>query len=143
MTNLAYDDLDWGYPDPWTDQHRTGVRDAPAANVCVIDSSGIIIKVNTAWLRFAEANGCTAEAAIGVGADYLEACAKGAAGDPFAAEALEGIVAVMQGWRRHFVLEYPCHAPSLERWFRMIVTPVRGRPRFIISHEQIRIPSLS
>jgi two-component system CheB/CheR fusion protein len=125
---------------PW----RPGLVDAAGANVCIIDASGIIIKVNKAWRRFAEANGCSAEALIGVGADYLDACAKGAAsGEPSGAEALEGILSVMQGTVERFELHYPCHSPDVERWFLMLVSPVPGRGRFIIAHEQILIPSLN
>lgn len=142
MTILAYDSF---YPEPReqdsVDRRQLGLLDSAAANVCVIDASGIIVRVNKAWRRFAAANGCPPEALIGVGASYLEACTAGASdGDLVAEEALDGIVSVMRGCRAQFELEYPCHSPDQQRWFRMIVTPVRGWPRFIISHEPVLPP---
>ena len=144
MTDLAYDGFGPGHAESDCNNGRFGLIEAAPATVCVIDANGIIIKVNKAWLRFAVANGCPAEALIGIGANYLEACIAGAsAGEPAAAEALDGIVSVMRGWRRDFFLDYSCHAPEQQRWFRMIVTPVPRHARFIISHEPILIPNLN
>src|SRR6185295_7890343 len=40
-----------------------------------------------------------------------------------------GIRRVLQGEATHFAIEYPCHSPTEQRWFRLTVTPVREERR--------------
>jgi len=107
-------------------------------HVAVLDRHGHILAVNDAWTRFAGENQDSLSA-LGVGANYLEACRRAmAAGDPNADKALAGIESVLDGEREEFVVEYPHASPIQKRWFEMIVQPLR-RPEggAIISHIDI------
>lgn len=113
---------------------------APEAHVAVLDLRGTILRVNRAWLRFALLNGDPPIERIGAGASYLQVCERAAAqGDLLASEALDGLCAVLLAQREHFSMEYPCHAPEQERWFRMLVSRGRGG-HVLVAHEQIVIP---
>ena len=50
-----------------------------------------------------------------------------------------GITEVLQKKRKNFYLQYPCHAPSDERWFQARVArfSVGDEDRLVISHENI------
>jgi PAS domain S-box-containing protein len=108
-------------------------------HVAVLDRRGEIIKVNTSWTKFALENGASSEALLGPGANYLEICQRaGITGDRLALEAMEGIKAVCQGTREFFELEYPCHSPTEQRWFLMLVTPLKSNEGgAVIAHNDI------
>ncbi len=110
-----------------------------AANICVVDRAGVLTMVNKAWERFAQENAPAGAAGLGVGANYVEVCRKAAAaGEPLAAEAAEGLAAVLAGKRSSFSLEYSCHAPSEQRWFIMQAVPFAGGGSgAVISHRNI------
>ena len=100
------------------------VLDALTDHIAVLDANGVIVAVNAAWQRFACDNAAPPLIASGVGLNYLEVC-RGAAdrGDATACEVLAGLRAVLAGDCPEFALEYPCHAPKEERWFRVRATP--------------------
>ena len=103
----------------------SAVKDSVASQMAVLDRNGIIIAVNFAWQHFAEANDA-APGRTGVGASYFDACGTAVrAGDADASRAVDGIRAVLDGREPLFALEYPCHAPDLQRWFLMSATPLR------------------
>ncbi|MDQ3652941.1 MAG: EAL domain-containing protein, partial [Acidobacteriota bacterium] len=104
------------------DQLLQGIFDSVSSEMAVIDANGIITHVSKSWRRFAQENGAEMNR-IWVGTNYFDACLVGAAEDPLAQAALEGIRAVMEERQPVFVLEYPCHSPSKERWFVMQVDP--------------------
>jgi PAS domain S-box-containing protein len=124
--------------------------DALSSHMCVLDESGTIITVNRAWKDFAEANkpGNCSDAPdadrwrsrIGEGANYVDICrsSKGEDADE-AAEFAEGIQSVLQGKRKLYSKEYPCHAPGAQRWFLGRVTRFfsNDRPRVVIEHINI------
>jgi len=96
--------------------------DSLHAHVCVLDENGVILNVNHAWLNFAAANP-PVRTNVAEGASYLAAC--DAAQGPDAETALAfatGIRDVLAGRRSTFSLEYPCHSPGEQRWFRGHVT---------------------
>ncbi len=106
-----------------SERFKIGVLNCLASHIAVLDKSGRISAVNEPWARFARENGGPDVERIGVGMDYLEASrAAAVAGDPFAAAAMDGIEAVLQGRQQQFVIEYPCHSPNQQRWFLMHVT---------------------
>jgi PAS domain S-box-containing protein len=115
------------------------IFDSLSANIAVLDENGTITAVTQSWTRFTRENGGIAGLA-GVGVNYLRVCqaAVNNSHDPYAKAALDGIRAVLSGDSVHFKLEYPCHSPTEQRWFAMIVTPrareVRG---VVITHETI------
>lgn len=92
------------------------VLDALPASAAVLDADGRIVQVNRRWLRFCIDNAGRPEA-VSPPADYLAASTD---------EVADGIRAVLTGQADHFETEYPCHGPTIERWFRMIATPLAG-----------------
>ncbi len=117
--------------------------DSLTAHIAVIDRKGEIRFTNKAWDKFGEKNGLPSEEA-GKGINYLkitrEAKGKSSAKSE---EAFEGIKSVIEGEKDLFTLEYPCHSPEEDRWFKMRVTPFWGSGineedyAAIITHEDI------
>jgi PAS domain S-box-containing protein len=104
---------------------HAAILDALPAHVALLDSQGVLLAVNAAWRRFALANGfCSPE--FGVGSNYLEVCdsAHGQFSDGAAAVA-SGIRRVLRGESAEFAHEYPCHSLKEERWFQLLVSPLR------------------
>lgn len=108
-------------------------------HVAVLDRQGKIISVNSVWNDFARDNGVTCEDRVGSGLNYLEVCRKAAdTGDQLAQSALAGIKAVCEGSSEYFRLEYPCHSPTKQRWFLMLVTPLkRSEGGAVVTHNDI------
>jgi len=113
------------------------VLDALPSQIAVLNDSGNILAVNEAWRRFADENGGSP---VGVGASYFDACRRAEGADVAEAQAaLTGIQAVLDCSTSRFTLEYPCHAPGLERWFLLSVVPLydhRG-DSIVVSHLNI------
>lgn len=113
--------------------------DSLSDNIVIINQEGIIKYTNKKWDNFAKNNGLKAKA-VGPGTNYLKAV-KNASGkwSDEAPQALEGINKVINGQKNEFTLEYPCHSPDTKRWFRMRVTPYKGKEPFaaVIVHENI------
>jgi PAS domain S-box-containing protein len=108
-------------PPPTT---RAAILDALPANVALLDGRGVILAVNEAWRRFAAANALLEPSAC-VGQNYLEVCGRATgASAPDARAAAEGIRRVLRGELAEFVLDYPCHSPDEDRWFRLMATPL-------------------
>jgi PAS domain S-box-containing protein len=100
------------------------ILDAVPAHIALIDVRGVIVTVNAAWRAFAESNGYRSSD-FGVGRNYLSICDEAAG--PCSEEAIAigaGIRNVLLGTRPAFSMDYPCHAPNEQRWFRMTATPL-------------------
>ncbi len=107
--------------------------------IAVIDQTGIIVDVNSAWIDFGAENGLSSDYAS-VGNSYFKVLsASVAGGDRFAGEAANGILDVVNHRRDSFYFEYPCHSPDEKRWFMMHVSRMKDHSRrlFIISHRNI------
>ena len=118
---------------------KTVILDSVAAEVAVVDQSGVIVAVNAHWQQFAIENSpLPGQAAphTGVGTNYLAVCGATAEG---AMMAREGIQGVLDGRLQRFVHEYPCHSPQQKRWFNMVVMPleVNGASGAAITHTDI------
>jgi len=106
------------------------ILNSVTAEIAVLAYDGTIVLVNAAWQRFAEANRLPSGELpehTQVGANYLHVCSRSEGAD--SAEALatcHGIQAVLDGSLPSFSLEYPCHSPTQQRWFSMVVTPVQA-----------------
>jgi PAS domain S-box-containing protein len=113
------------------------IFDSLTSHIAIIDERGVILEVNQAWRDFAVANGRAPGGSIG--ANYLEIaeCAFGPSAE-HAQEAAAGIRSVLTGGP-YFELEYPCHAPTEQRWFLMRVSPFSGAGpvRAVIAHQNI------
>jgi diguanylate cyclase (GGDEF)-like protein len=119
---------------------HTWVFNSLGDQLAVIDQTGRIIDVNSAWDTFGMENGLPSEFAC-LGCNYLDTLLKSAAiGDSLAAQAYQGIMEVLAGKHGVFFLEYPCHSSNEERWFTMRCTPLHGdtsKSMFLISHHNI------
>ncbi|MBK9034831.1 MAG: PAS domain S-box protein [Myxococcales bacterium] len=114
-----------------------GTLDSLAAHICVLDERGAIIATNAAWDRFAEANGVQV---AWPGVSYLAVCdAATGPEQPDAAAFAAGLRAVIDERQQEYSLEYPCHAPTEERWFLGRVTRFAGPApvRVVVAHEDI------
>ena len=116
----------------------TQLLDAMPDAAAVLDSTGAIIAVNRMWRAFTQDN----EGSVthtGVGANYLQVCARSAAaGCTDAVEVLAGIRAVLLGSTLESVSEYACSSSTVDRWFALRVTRIDGWPRCaLVSHTNI------
>jgi len=115
------------------------VVDSLEEQIAVIDETGAIVDVNSAWKKFGIENGLAQDSA-GAGANYLEVLrAAVAGGDELATDAARGISDVMSGRAASFSCEYPCHSPVERRWFAMRVARLQGglERLFVVSHHDI------
>jgi PAS domain S-box-containing protein len=103
---------------------QRGILDGLPANIALLDRKGVIVSVNATWRQFALENGHAGRDAA-VGGNYLASCDV-VQGDEReqALAAAAGIRQVLSGARPKFSLEYPCHSPTVRRWFRMTATPL-------------------
>ncbi len=113
--------------------------DALSAHIAILDASGTIIAVNTAWRRFAQSHHLVTTD-CGVGTNYLALCQS--TSGPGAEEAravAQGIREVMAKQRDQFYLEYPCHSGPNQRWFMVRVTRFEGAQpvQVAVAHEDI------
>ena len=65
----------------------------------------------------------------GVGTNYLDVCDRAQGEDaPLARAVAAGLRAVLRGELPSYSVEYACHAPDVERWFLLMVSPLVGKP---------------
>lgn len=103
----------------------------------MLDGSGVIVYVNSAWAKFAIENASLDPNAYLVH-NYIDARVRAScAGDTFAREAAEGIKAVIAGALPSFGQKYPCHSPELERWFLISATRASVGSDIVIAHSDI------
>ncbi len=115
------------------------VVDALSAHIAVLDHTGTIQLVNTAWCEFAVANHLR-DHQMGLGQNYLSLC--DAATGLFSEEAAEiahGIREVLEGRRDLYTLQYPCHSPIEPRWFLVRITrfDLNRATWVVVAHENI------
>jgi PAS domain S-box-containing protein len=113
--------------DAATDQLLPAVIDALSGHVALLDRQGAILLVNRAWRDFAALGGDPAMRGCGPGTNYLDVCRRSAGVDPSVREALQGLLAVIEGREPVFEIEYPCDSPTEACRFRMHAAPVNGR----------------
>jgi len=114
--------------------------EAIPANIAILDSDGVIVRVNTAWKSFCSQNEGRPETA-NVGVNYLAVCesATGPEADD-AQRFAAGIHRVIHGECERFSMEYPCHSPTEQRWFIGYVTAALSEgtaARAVIAHVDI------
>jgi len=116
---------------------QRGILDALPAHVALLDGAGTIVAANETWRRFGRENLLqSADACVGL--SYLDVCDRAAgASSQEAREVAAGIRAVLRGERPGFSIEYPCHAPDRERWFRLQVTPLEAGSGAVVMHTDI------
>lgn len=111
--------------------------DSLSANIVILDDQGVIKYTNKSWHDFAKSNGAAGISWSGI--NYLEVSDNSPYYSESGISVADGIRMVMKGEVEEFVIEYPCHSPREKRWFRMRVTPFRGKGPYsvVISHENI------
>ena len=112
---------------------QAAILNALPAHIALLDSQGKIISVSEAWRHFADVNALQC-AKYGIGVNYLAICDNARGDDAAEAhQAAAGIRSVLAGAANSFSLEYPCHSPGEQRWFRMTVTPLSAdRPHGVV-----------
>ena len=103
--------------------HGWALLNTLEAQIAVLNRAGDILAVNGSWVDFTVRNGGD-PASSGVGVNYLEACSAGEP-DEHSKAAIEGLTSVLDGSVPEFLMEYPCHSPGEQRWFRMRARPLR------------------
>ncbi len=109
-------------------------------SIAVIDNEGNIVFVNEQWKSFGRHNDLD-DADYTLGDNYLEItrATKGMERDQ-ALQIADGIQGVITGKQRLFEMEYPCHAPTKQRWFVVQAAPVRfddARQGAVVMHVNI------
>jgi PAS domain S-box-containing protein len=100
---------------------QSSILNALPAHIALIDREGVIISVNDGWRSFAGTNGLQSSG-CGLGQNYLEICDRAHVNhSKEALQAATGIRAVLSGTIKEFSLEYPCHAPTEQHWFQLMV----------------------
>jgi diguanylate cyclase (GGDEF)-like protein/PAS domain S-box-containing protein len=106
-------------------QTRKALIDSLPAHIALLDDQGVIVDVNNQWRRFGEQNGLGDERS-GVGSNYIAICEAASGACAVEAPAIAcGLRDVLAGERQTFVLEYPCHSPTEQRWFRVAANRLR------------------
>jgi signal transduction histidine kinase len=109
------------------------------ANIALLDDKGEIIAVNKAWKEFANENDLQT-ADHGLGYNYIEVCEKVTGEDArIARKMAEDMKGILQNELDEFSLEYPCHSPHVNRWFRAEVRPLTEHkdPGAVVMHFDI------
>ena len=105
---------------------QAAILNALPAHIALLNARGRIIVVNEAWRCFGSAH-VTQGPGCGIGLNYLDVC-DGARGDGSceAHQAAAGIRSVLSGEVKSYSIEYPCHSPTKQRWFLLMVSPLAG-----------------
>ena len=104
----------------------------------ILDAEGFILDVNDKWKQFTRDNDGDTESYY-VGQNYLQICS-GSVGESGAISGLvlNGVRDVLSG-AESFRCEYPCHSPTVKRWFELTASPIRSGGKFyaIVTHRNI------
>lgn len=112
--------------------------------VAVLAPDGELLAVNAGWRAFALENGLRGDAAAPF--NYFAVCAAARGeGASHARAASAGVRAVLAGSEAEFTLDYPCHAPGRQRWFRLRAVPLhwQGRPAALLIHTDISVETMA
>jgi len=103
-------------------QTRSAILNALPAHIALLDGRGQVVEVNDAWRRYGRDHGLESDS---IGTNYLDICeqARGSSAEE-AADVARAICAILAGQSDHYSLEYPCHGPDEQRWFRIMAAPL-------------------
>ncbi len=108
-----------------------------APETAILDASGTIVYVNSAWVRYAIENGSSDPKAC-IGRNYIDVCLQPTCpGGPLTQDGADGIKAVIAGTLSDFGKKYPCHSRMQERWFFMTVTRASTGGDIVIVHNDV------
>jgi diguanylate cyclase (GGDEF)-like protein/PAS domain S-box-containing protein len=102
------------------------------AHIAMLDREGIIVDINDQWRHFGESGG-SSDPAFGVGRSYIAVCeaATGECADE-ARQVANGVRGLLAGETDRFSLEYPCHSPDHQQWFRAVFNSLCDRDGVLI-----------
>ncbi|WP_254862338.1 PAS domain-containing sensor histidine kinase [Halovivax gelatinilyticus] len=114
---------------------RSAVDTLPI-NLAILDADGTIVYTNQSWKQFGTENEIDLRPDT-IGVNYLEVAGKDTS--ETGRRAIDGLREILAGERDVFELEYPCHSPSVERWFLMRATSFRhdGERYVSVAHSDI------
>lgn len=121
------------------DEAARAALDGIGAHIVVVDGDGMVVTANSPWCAFADENGFEGENST-IGMNYIEVseAATGAEREDgmMVARALREVLA---GARKEFRHRYPCHSPTEQRWYKLIITPtsLAGRSAAVVMHLDI------
>ncbi|ABD89287.1 hypothetical protein [Rhodopseudomonas palustris] len=111
---------------PATTRELAAMLDPLPAHVVLLDEAGDIVVTNSGWRRFARENTLN-DHAYCVGRNYLEICEQAfRSGVQDGRAVADGIRSVLNDNVEQFKLDYPCHSPTEQRWFRINVLRLQG-----------------
>jgi signal transduction histidine kinase/ABC-type uncharacterized transport system substrate-binding protein len=118
---------------------KLAVLNSLDSGVAVLDGHGIIISSNPQWAEFGKNGGVGFAPALGVGANYLEACrAAMDAGNQSASQGSQGVEAVLAGEKAQFSMEWDWSDGPGPKYSLMTVTPLsNGQPGCVVAHTDI------
>lgn len=121
-------------------QRQQSFLNAVPGNVALLDTHGTILAVNDAWRLHADKNGFPAVNNFGIGSNYLDVFRNVSledGGDCLTLAA--GIRNVLDDAQPTFSIDYPCHGPTEQNWFRLTVSSLGAtQPRgAIVMHANI------
>ena len=126
-------------PQHSAERYAKAVLDSLSAHIAILDRNGVILETNLAWRNFANSNHIRMRPDM-IDVNYLDICdaARGNSSER-AGEVADGIRDVIAGRIEEFVIDYPCHSDSEQRWFYMRATRLAGAEplRIVVSHENI------
>lgn len=120
-------------------KYTQSIIDAMVENVAVVDETGLITHVNSAWVDFSIQNSGQIEY-TNMGANYFSTVQNAVlAGDEFAIKAEVGIQEILAKKISRFELEYPCHSEDEHRWFILNFSEIGSyTPRiFLSAHKNV------
>ena len=112
--------------------------DCVPQHIAVLDCHGKITMVNKAWRDFSLENGGSSDFFIGV--EYGSVCVGQSSIKASAAAELtrDKLMDVIEGRLGSISLEYPCHSPTEQRWFKVDIFSAKGEARgAVVSHTNI------
>jgi len=108
---------------------RQALINSLPAHIALLDREANIIDVNRQWRHYGASNDNT-DPGFGISSNYIAICeaATGECSDG-AGEVAAGLREVLAGQREVFTLEYPCHSPEAQRWFRVMFNRLAADPK--------------
>ena len=126
-------------------ERQSAILNSLNAHIALLDSQGVIIKVNEAWEKFGNKNHLVSKTYC-VGDNYITISNGARGADEASGRAMaNGIQDVLSGKIPEYSMEYPCNSPGEQRWFCAIVTPL-NKNRYkgvVVSHADVTESKLS
>lgn len=112
--------------------------EAMTDEVVILDATGRIVAVNTAWKLFCEENDGDSGSHY-VGANYFDICTAAVMDTVVQAEAvLDGLKKALKSGAS-YEGEYPCDGPGVRRWFQLNANrmTIQGAPCLLLQHRNV------